>query len=119
MFSTVSAPLVIQKVFTHGALAGGELIAGAFGSFLQTSATTAGATAVASQAGSAFASLGAAGTAAVLSSLSSAAGHGSEGAIIIAGSGLPPRSARGRPGDDITGDKAVRELIARNRNHYY
>jgi hypothetical protein len=57
--------------------------------------------------------------AAVLSTLSTAAGHGSAGAIIIAGSGLPPRSARGRPGDDITGDRAVRELIARSKNHYY
>ena len=57
--------------------------------------------------------------AAILSTLSIAAGHGSAGAIIIAGSGLPPRSARGRPGDDITGDKAVRELIARTKGHYY
>jgi hypothetical protein len=40
------------------------------------------------------ASLGAAGMAALLSTLSTAAGHGSAGAIIIAGSGLPPRSAR-------------------------
>jgi hypothetical protein len=62
---------------------------------------------------------GAAGLAAILSTLSSAAGHGSAGAIIIAGSGLPPRSARGRPGDDISGDKAVRELIARTKGHYY
>ncbi len=57
--------------------------------------------------------------AAVLSTLSSAAGHGSAGAIIIAGSGLPLRSARGRPGDDITGDKAVRELMAKTKGHYY
>ncbi|MEI2725672.1 MAG: hypothetical protein V9H26_19805 [Verrucomicrobiota bacterium] len=57
--------------------------------------------------------------AAVLSTLSTAAGHGSAGAIIIAGSGLPPRSARGRPGDDITGDKSVRELIAKAKGHYY
>ena len=62
---------------------------------------------------------GAAGMAAVFSTLSTAAGHGSAGAIIIAGSGLPPRSARGRPGDDITGDRAVRELIARSKSHYY
>ena len=39
--------------------------------------------------------------------------------IIIAGSGLPPRSARGRPGDDITGDKSVRELIAKSKPNYY
>lgn len=57
--------------------------------------------------------------AAVLSTLSTAAGHGSAGAIIIAGSGLPPRSARGRPGDDITGDKSVRDLIAKTKGNYF
>jgi len=117
--STVSAPVVIQKVFTYGALAGGQLVSGAFGSFFQTAATAAGAAAVASTTGVPLATLGAAGMAAVLSSLSTAGAHGSAGAIIIAGSGLPPRSARGRPGDDITGDKAVRELIAKGRGHYY
>ena len=118
-FSTVAAPVVIQKVLTYGALAGGPLIAGAFGSFFQTAATTAGAAAVASTAGIPILTAGAAGMAAVLSTLSTAAGQGSAGAIIIAGSGLPPRSARGRPGDDITGDKAVRELIAKGRGNYY
>jgi len=119
VFSTVSAPIVIQKVFTYGALAGSQLVSGAFGSFFQTAATVAGAAAVASTTGVPVATLGAAGMAAVLSTLSTAAGHGSAGAILIAGSGLPPRSARGRPGDDITGDKAVRELIAKGRGHYY
>ncbi len=118
-FSTVAAPLVIQNVLSSGALAGSQLIAGAFSSFFQTAATTAGAAAVASTTGIPLATAGAAGMAAVLSTLSSAAGHGSAGAIIIAGSGLPPRSARGRPGDDITGDKAVRELIAKTKGHYY
>lgn len=119
VFSTVSAPIIIQKVFTSGALAGSQLVSGAFGGFFQTAATTAGAAAVASATGVRFATLGAAGMAAVLSTLSTASGQGSAGAIIIAGSGLPPRSARGRPGDDITGDKAVRELIAKGRGHYY
>jgi hypothetical protein len=57
--------------------------------------------------------------AALLSTASTAGGWGSAGAIIIAGSGLPPRSARGRPGDDITGNKAVRELIAKSKPNYY
>ena len=57
--------------------------------------------------------------AAIMSTLSTAGGHGSAGAIIIAGSGLPPRSARGRPGDDITGDKSVRELISKGKGNYY
>lgn len=119
VFSTIAAPLVIQKVLAHGALAGGQLLAGAASSFLQTAATTAGAAAVASTTGLPFATVGAAGMAAVLSTLSTAGGHGSAGAIIIAGSGLPPRSARGRPGDDITGDKSVRELIAKGKGNYY
>src|ERR1051325_8679302 len=118
VFSTVAAPLVIQKVIAAGELAGGQLIAGAFSSLLQTAATTAGAAAVAAPIGSPAVTAGATGMAAILSTLSTAAGHGSAGAIIIAGSGLPPRSARGRPGDDITGDKAVRELIARTKGHY-
>jgi hypothetical protein len=119
MFSTVAAPLVIQKVLAHGQLAGSELISGAFSSLFQTAATTAGAAAVASTTGVPLVTAGAAGMAAVLSTLSTAAGQGSAGAIIIAGSGLPPRSARGRPGDDITGDKSVRELIAKTKSHYY
>ena len=119
VFSTIAAPLVIQKVLATGELAGGQLISGAFSSFFQTAATTAGAAAVASTTGMPLVTAGAAGLAAVLSTLSTAAGHGSAGAIIIAGSGLPPRSARGRPGDDITGDKAVRELIAKGKGNYY
>jgi len=119
VFSTIAAPLVIQKVLAHGTLAGGQLLAGAASSFLQTAATTAGAAAVASTTGVPFATVGAAGMAAVLSTLSTAGGHGSAGAIIIAGSGLPPRSARGRPGDDITGDKSVRELISKGKGNYY
>ncbi len=119
VFSTIAAPLVIQKVIAAGELAGGQLIAGAFSSFFQTAATTAGAAAVAAPVGVPAVTAGAAGLASVLSTMSSAAGHGSAGAIIIAGSGLPPRSARGRPGDDITGDKAVRELIAKLKSNYY
>jgi len=115
VFSTIAAPLVIQKVLAAGELAGGQLIGGAFGSFLQAAATTAGAAAVAAPIGTPAVTAGTAGMAAILSTLSSATSHGSAGAIIIAGSGLPPRSARGRPGDDITGDRAVRELIAVSR----
>ncbi len=119
VFSTIAAPIIIQKVLSYGALAGNQLIAGAFSSFFQTAGTTAGAAAVASATGLPLATMAAAGMAAGLSTLSTPAGHGAAGAIIIAGSGLPPRSARGRPGDDITGDKAVRELIAKTKSHYY
>jgi len=119
VFSTIAAPIVIQKVLTAGELAAGQLLGGAVSSFFQTAATTAGAAAVAAPIGSRAVTAGAAGMAALLSTMSSAANMGSAGAIIIAGSGLPPRSARGRPGDDITGDKAVRELIAKSKPNYY
>ena len=89
------------------------------GDAIQTAATTAGAAATASATGIPFVTTSAAGIAALLSTMSTAANMGSAGAIIIAGSGLPPRSARGRPGDDITGNKAVRELIAKSKPNYY
>ena len=119
IFSTVAAPVIIQNVIAHGIQPGGPLLAGGVSSFLQTAATTAGAAATASTAGMPAVTAGAAGMAALLSTMSSAANMGSAGAIIIAGSGLPPRSARGRPGDDITGNKAVRELIAKSKPNYY
>jgi len=119
IFSTVAAPVIIQNVIAHGIQAGSALLAGGVSSALQTAATTAGATAAASTAGLPVVTAGAAGMAALLSTMSSAANMGSAGAIIIAGSGLPPRSARGRPGDDITGNKAVRELIAKSKPNYY
>lgn len=119
IFSTVAAPVIIQHVVTSGTQAGSALLAGGVSSFLQTAATTAGAAATAATGGLPVVTGSAAGMAALMSTMSSAANMGSAGAIIIAGSGLPPRSARGRPGDDITGDKAVRELIAKTKPNYY
>ncbi|HTX21391.1 MAG TPA: hypothetical protein VMD27_05995 [Candidatus Aquilonibacter sp.] len=119
IFSTVAAPIIIQHVITSGAQAGSQLLSGGVSSAIQTAATTAGAAATASTTGIPVVTAGAAGIAALLSTMSTAANMGSAGAIIIAGSGLPPRSARGRPGDDITGNKAVRELIAKSKPNYY
>lgn len=116
VFSTCAAPIIIQKVLTYGAEAGSALLSGGIGTFLQTAATTAAATAVAAPIGKPIITAATAGLAATLSTLSLSTGMGSAGAVIIAGSGLPPRTARGRPGDDITGDKAVRDLIAVSRN---
>jgi hypothetical protein len=119
IFSTVAAPVIIQNVITHGIQPGGQMLAGGISSFLQTAATTAGAAASAAPIGMPAVTAAAAGMAGLLSTMSSAANMGSAGAIIIAGSGLPPRSARGRPGDDVTGDKAVRDLIAKSKPNYY
>ncbi len=119
IFSTVAAPIIIQHVISSGVQAGSQLLSGGVSSAIQTAATTAGAAATASTTGIPIVTAGAAGIAALLSTMSTAANMGSAGAIIIAGSGLPPRSARGRPGDDITGNKAVRELIAKSKPNYY
>ena len=121
IFSTVAAPVIIQVSSPSGTQAGGEPCwPAASAAFLQTAATTAGAAATAAPIGIPAVTAGAAGVAALLgTTLPSAANMGSAGAIIIAGLGLPPRSARGRPGDDITGNKAVRELIAKSKPNYY
>ena len=112
-FSTVAAPAMIQRVFSHGVMAGSQLLSHFAGTGNAVATTTAATGAVASPAGMPLLTTGAVGMAAVLSTLSGAAGHGSAGAIIVAGSGLPPRTARGRPGDDISGDRAVRDLLSR------
>lgn len=116
IFSTCAAPVLMQKVIIYGAEAGSALLSGGVSTFLQTAATTAAATAVAAPVGKPLITAATAGLAATLSTLSLSSGMGSAGAIIIAGSGLPPRTARGRPGDDVTGDKAVRDLIGASRN---
>ncbi|MBK8002322.1 MAG: hypothetical protein IPK15_27440 [Verrucomicrobia bacterium] len=105
VFSTVAAPLVIQKVFTYGALAGGELIGGAVGSFVQTADTTARAAAQMAPSGLPLATAGAAGSGRPADPLSTAAGQGNAGAILTAGSGLPLRRSRGGELNDVTGIK--------------
>lgn len=116
IFSTISAPIIIQNVISHGIQAGGTLLHGGASGFLQTAATAVGAAAIASRAGKPVAVVGAAGLAAAMSTVSTGASAGSAGGLIVAGSGLPPRTLRkprGRSADDITGDRAVRDLIAK------
>jgi hypothetical protein len=112
VFHTCAAPVMIQKVLTHGAEIGSELMGSGIATSLQTAATTAGAAAVMAPARSSLATAAAAGTAAALSTISLSAGMGSTGAILFAANGLPAGSFRRRPGDDITGDRAVRDLLS-------
>lgn len=114
IFSTVAAPIIIQRVLTDGVLAGGQLIGGAVGGFLQTVDTTARTAATMAPAGLPLVTAGAAGLSAVLTSVSTASGLGNAGAILTAGSGLPVRR-RGQEIDDVTGDRAVREMIAKSQ----
>ena len=121
IFSTVAAPIIIQNVDCLRR-SGWQRVAFRRRQQLpvQTAATTAGGAAVASPTGLPLATARRGGHGGpVEHRFPPPAGLGSAGAIIIAGSGLPPRSARGRPGDDITGNKAVRELIAKSKPNYY
>jgi hypothetical protein len=114
IFSTIAAPLIIQNVVTHGIQAGSALLSGGTASLVQTAVTTAGA-AAAAPAGAPVLMAAMAGTAALLSTASTAARVGNAGDMIIAGAS---RRRSGRGGDDITGDRAVRDLIARSKMNY-
>ena len=119
IFSTIAAPVIIQNVITHGLQPGGALLAGGVSSAIQTATTTASAAATAASGGMPVVTAGAAGMAALMSTMSTAANMGSVGGIIVAGAGLQPPSTPSRPNDDISGDKSVRDLIAKSKPNYY
>ena len=119
IFSTVAAPIIIQHVITQWYSGRQPVAFRRCQQFHSDRRHHCGRSRNRFHRWPALVTAGAAGIAALLSTMSSAANMGSAGAIIIAGSGLPPRSARGRPGDDITGNKAVRELIAKSKPNYY
>ena len=119
IFSTFAAPIIIQKVVFAGALAGSELLAGAITTAVQTATTSAGAAGAALIAGRpALTVAAAAATAGVLSATSISSGLGNAGVLILAGNGVPPRPSRRPDGGDITGDRAVRHLIAQTRSRH-
>src|SRR6266496_1812430 len=115
IFSTFATPIIIHKVLVAGTLAGGELLSGTINTMIHTATTTAAAGGVALAAGRpAVTAAASAATAGTLAILSTSAGLPSAGAFILAGSPAPLSRLRGR--EDITGDLAVRQLIARSRN---
>jgi len=119
IFSTFAAPIIIQKVVFAGALAGSELLTGAITTAVQTATTSAGAAGAALIAGRpALTVAAAAATAGVLSATSISSGLGNAGVLILAGNGAPPRPPRRPDGADITGDRAVRHLIAQTRSQH-
>jgi len=79
----------------------------------------ASAEALASTGGNPLATAASAGLGGALSTFSTGAGLGSAGLIITAGAELLSRSGKGKSVDDITGDRAVRDLIARTKGQYY
>jgi hypothetical protein len=121
IFSTIAAPLVIQKVVTSGVLGGAELLSGATTSAIQTATAAVSGTVAAAPYQSAGLTAAAAGSAGMLTLFSSAGGMGYAGSIVAAATGLGPRAGAGKDNDnknDLTGERAVRQMLAQTRDHF-
>lgn len=103
IFSTFSAPLIIQRVIASGMLAGGALLSGGVQTVIQTATSAASGAAAAAALGIPRAAAVAATTGA-LGMLSAASGTGHAGSFITAG-GFGKR--------DVTGDDTVRQMLQR------
>lgn len=134
IFSTIAAPVIIQKAIATGSLAASHLLSGAFAA--GRSAVATGATTLATV-GTSAAGLGGALTAGVISgatafeSLAGASMNGGYGGGSLLGSlaemraghpsatqGRQSQSTTAFPPDDPTGDKTVANLIRKTRNPY-
>src|SRR5206468_12616658 len=92
---------------------------GAIATVVQTGTTAAVAAGAAMSAGRPPLTVAAAAaTAGVLTVTSVGSGLGNAGVFILAGNGAPPRPSRRPDGGDITGDRAVRHLIAQTRSRH-
>ncbi len=135
IFSTIAAPVIIQKAIATGSLAASQLLSGAFAA--GRSAVATGATTLATV-GTSAAGLGGALTAGAISgatafeSLAGASMNGGYGGGSLLGSLAEMRAGRSSapmqarqsqstpafPPDDPTGDKTVANLIRKTRNPY-
>lgn len=104
VFSTIAAPVIIQKVIASGALAGSALLSGGAHAAVQTATAAIGGAVVAAPAGP-LAAVGAAGAAGTLSLLSTSAGAGNAGSLVTGLGGLASSK------NDPSGDKTVRQLL--------
>jgi hypothetical protein len=103
IFSTVAAPVIIQKVIASGALAGSELLShGAHTAVITVTSAVGGA--VAATALGPVAAVAAGGTAGTLSLLSTSSGIANAGSLVGGLAGLG--SLKG----DMTGDKTAQQL---------
>jgi len=118
IFSTFAAPVMIQKVLASGALAGGELLAGATRSAVQTATAAIGASVAAAPYGKPLVTAAAAGTAGALTLLSTASQLGYAGTLITAATGLGPRAGGKQNTGDLTGERAVRQMLAQTRDQF-
>jgi hypothetical protein len=103
IFSTIAAPIIIQKVITAGALAGSELLSHGANTAVLT-ATSAVGGAVAAAALGPLPAIAAGGTAGSLSLLSTSGGFTNAGSFVSGLGGL------GSFKSDPTGDKAAQQM---------
>ena len=110
IFSTIAAPVIIQKVIASGALAGGELLSGGAHAAVQTAMGAVGGAAVAAPL-SPVAATAAGGMAAGLNLLSSSSRVGNAGSLVTGLGGF------GTAKSDPSGDKAVRQMLTQLMQH--
>jgi hypothetical protein len=103
IFSTIAAPVMIQKVISSGALAS-EMFSHGAHTVVQTTAAAIGGAAAGAPFGP-WAAIGAGGTAGALSLASTASQTGNAGSLVTGLGGLAPSK------NDPSGDKAVRQML--------
>jgi hypothetical protein len=105
VFSTIAAPVIIQKVISSGVLAGSELLSGGARVAIQT-ATSAVSGAVAAAPLGPIAAVAAGGAAGGLTMLSASSGTGHAGSMVASLGGLAAYK------NDPTGQKTVYRLLS-------
>lgn len=110
IFSTIAAPVIIQKVIASGALAGSELLSGGASVAIQTATAAVSGAVAAAPFGPIAAAAGgaAAGTAGLFST---SANIGNAGSLVSGLAGL------GASKNDPSGDKAVHQLLTQLLQH--
>jgi hypothetical protein len=110
IFSTIAAPVIIQKVISSGALAASELLSSGSRVAMQTATSAISGATTAAPLGP-VAALAAGGTAGTLSLFSSSSGLGNAGSVV------PGLAALGSSKNDASGDKAVRQMLRQILEH--
>jgi len=111
IFSTIAAPVIIQKVIASGALAATELFSAGTSTVLQTAASAVSGVVAAAPIGP-VASVVAGTAAGTAGMLSSSANIGNAGSLVT---GL---AQLGSPKSDPSGDRAVRQLLEQLLQHF-
>lgn len=110
IFSTIAAPVIIQKVIASGVLAGSELLSHGAHTAVQTAAAAVGGAVAAAPHGP-IAAVAAGGTAGAFNLVSTSGRVGNAGSLVTGLGGLASSK------NDPSGDKAVRQLLTQLLQH--